>query len=229
MKKNGFTLAEVLITLAIIGVVASLTLPSLLVNTGEQQYITAYKKAINTLSEAGQLNMSLSGFDYSSLTQSTTNVETDANGNVDQSLWALLKARTNVVRTDTALQRLEGNTTIYFKDGTAISYVPANTVNAGGSTVNGFTVVLDVNGNKGPNLFSNCTGQGAQQTAIETGTVADPGQTAEAVSNTLPTDALIDGCNVKATRMIKDRFTILLRGGHAEAFDAAGLWITQKS
>ena len=29
MKKNGFTLAEVLITLAIIGVVATLTLPAL--------------------------------------------------------------------------------------------------------------------------------------------------------------------------------------------------------
>ena len=33
MKKNGFTLAEVLITLAIIGVVATMTLPALMTNT----------------------------------------------------------------------------------------------------------------------------------------------------------------------------------------------------
>ena len=39
MKKNGFTLAEVLITLAIIGVVATLTLPALMTNTQEQQWI----------------------------------------------------------------------------------------------------------------------------------------------------------------------------------------------
>ena len=41
MKKNGFTLAEVLITLAIIGVVATLTLPALMTNTQEQQSRTA--------------------------------------------------------------------------------------------------------------------------------------------------------------------------------------------
>ena len=44
MKKNGFTLAEVLITLAIIGVVATLTLPALMTNTAEQQAKTALKK-----------------------------------------------------------------------------------------------------------------------------------------------------------------------------------------
>lgn len=46
MKKNGFTLAEVLITLAIIGVVATLTLPALMTNTQEQQARTALKKVL---------------------------------------------------------------------------------------------------------------------------------------------------------------------------------------
>ena len=44
MKKNGFTLAEVLITLAIIGVVATMTLPALMTNTQEQQAKTGLKK-----------------------------------------------------------------------------------------------------------------------------------------------------------------------------------------
>jgi prepilin-type N-terminal cleavage/methylation domain-containing protein len=56
MKKNGFTLAEVLITLAIIGVVATMTLPALMTNTGEQQAKTGLKKGINTLTEAAQMN-----------------------------------------------------------------------------------------------------------------------------------------------------------------------------
>ena len=38
MKKSGFTLAEVLITLAIIGVVAALTIPTLLTNVTDRQF-----------------------------------------------------------------------------------------------------------------------------------------------------------------------------------------------
>ena len=51
MKKNGFTLAEVLITLSIIGVIATLTLPTLMTNINESQNKTGFKKVINTLSK----------------------------------------------------------------------------------------------------------------------------------------------------------------------------------
>ena len=44
MKKRGFTLAEVLITLTIIGVVATMTLPALMTNTAETQAKTGLKK-----------------------------------------------------------------------------------------------------------------------------------------------------------------------------------------
>lgn len=37
-NKKGFTLAEVLITLGIIGVVAAITIPTLIANTRSQQY-----------------------------------------------------------------------------------------------------------------------------------------------------------------------------------------------
>lgn len=49
--KKGFTLAEILITLTIIGVVASLTIPSLMNNIGDQANKTAWKQAYADLSQ----------------------------------------------------------------------------------------------------------------------------------------------------------------------------------
>lgn len=43
-KKAGFTLAEILITLGIIGVVAAMTIPTLIANTKSQQYRAQLKK-----------------------------------------------------------------------------------------------------------------------------------------------------------------------------------------
>jgi prepilin-type N-terminal cleavage/methylation domain-containing protein len=48
----GFTLAEVLITLVIIGVIASLTIPAMLQNIQDAQYKTAYKQAIADANQA---------------------------------------------------------------------------------------------------------------------------------------------------------------------------------
>ena len=54
-RKSAFTLAEVLITLGIIGVVASLTLPTLIENYKEKVMITRIKKDYSVIMQAFQL------------------------------------------------------------------------------------------------------------------------------------------------------------------------------
>lgn len=51
-KKFAFTLAEVLITLGIIGVVAAMTMPSLITNYQEKQRVSQLKKVYSALSQA---------------------------------------------------------------------------------------------------------------------------------------------------------------------------------
>ena len=54
-RKAGFTLAEVLITIGIIGTIAAITLPGLTLNITKQQTGPALAKAINTLESANYL------------------------------------------------------------------------------------------------------------------------------------------------------------------------------
>ena len=56
MKKFGFTLAEVLITLGIIGVVAALTMPTLLTKINEKIMVNKLKKFYSTMAQAIKLN-----------------------------------------------------------------------------------------------------------------------------------------------------------------------------
>ena len=48
-NKKGFTLAEVLITLGIIGIVAAMTMPALIANHQKQVAATAVKKMYSQL------------------------------------------------------------------------------------------------------------------------------------------------------------------------------------
>lgn len=63
-KLFGFTLAEVLITLGIIGVVAAMTIPTLIANTRGAQYKAKYKKAISSIDQAVRLNKANYGWDF---------------------------------------------------------------------------------------------------------------------------------------------------------------------
>ncbi len=60
-KIKAFTLAEVLITLAIIGVVAALTIPTVITNYQKKMYVTQLKKTYNNLSNGFRTMMANEG------------------------------------------------------------------------------------------------------------------------------------------------------------------------
>lgn len=66
IHKKAFTLAEVLITLAIIGVVAAITIPTLLKNIQDAQFKNAAKEAFSKASQAIQLMKNDNGGSVSS-------------------------------------------------------------------------------------------------------------------------------------------------------------------
>ena len=92
IRKNAFTLAEVLITLGIIGVVAAMTIPTLISNTNGAQFKTAYKKALSTLNQAVLMNIALEDTDFSTLA-ADTGTDSDTFGTNAGSLGLMLKNR----------------------------------------------------------------------------------------------------------------------------------------
>jgi len=63
---NGFTLAEVLITLLIIGVISSIVIPGLINNTQKAEYQTAWAKAFSDISNAHKMIKIDNSIPYSS-------------------------------------------------------------------------------------------------------------------------------------------------------------------
>ena len=157
--KKAFTLAEVLITLGIIGVVAAMTMPTLMNATQGAQYRTAYKKALSVLSQAVVLNIALDDYDLSQATGS----QTDGTSN---SLYNLFKNRMNVVSTNngqawgTAASGQFGtsasnNFTFYFNDGMAFTF-PKTAGNCADVTATNTGIckgAIDINGAKNPTLL----------------------------------------------------------------------------
>ncbi|MGN0030795.1 MAG: type II secretion system protein [Candidatus Gastranaerophilaceae bacterium] len=79
-KRFGFTLAEVLITLGIIGVVAAMTIPTLIANTNGAKFRSQFKKTISTLNQAGLMAQAQYDFDYAGTTTKCGSGK-DADGN----------------------------------------------------------------------------------------------------------------------------------------------------
>ena len=170
MKKfNAFTLAEVLITLGIIGVVAAMTMPTLMNSTNGAQYKTAYKKALSVLSQAVVLNVALDDYDLSQATSTAT-------GTNDASLYSLFYNRMNVVKTTVgtgwSATGTAGQTTLttfgasnnyilFFNDGITFTF-PKNAGNCTEGNSGGTTTeskchgMIDVNGKKNPNKMVTC-------------------------------------------------------------------------
>ena len=97
-KNRAFTLAEALITLVIIGVIAALTIPAILVNTEQHEYKSALKKALSALNQVIELNIALEG--YGPIEAGY--MDTAANATKEDSLFMMFKNRMNVISTSAA-------------------------------------------------------------------------------------------------------------------------------
>ena len=87
---RGFTLAEALITLVIIGIIAALTIPGILINTEQHEYKSALKKALSSLNQVIELNIALDGYGpIEAVTMTTPDAE--------DSLYELFRNRMNVI------------------------------------------------------------------------------------------------------------------------------------
>lgn len=109
MKKfsNAFTLAEVLITLGIIGVVAAMTMPTLMNQTNGAQYKAAYKKALSALAQAITLNVALDDISFADVDAGTAGLAHEDGKNT---VASILNTRMNVVKTSTAANSGYGTT-----------------------------------------------------------------------------------------------------------------------
>ena len=106
-KFNAFTLAEVLITLGIIGVVAAMTMPTLMNQTNGAQYKAAYKKALSAIAQGVTLNVALDGGSFAD-TIAGVEGSTEAKGVKDDgtvdatktgdTIASILSSRMNIVK-----------------------------------------------------------------------------------------------------------------------------------
>ena len=174
--KNAFTLAEVLITLGIIGVVAAMTMPTLLNSTQGAQYRTAYKKALSVLSQAVVLNVALDDYDLSQASITSGTEQTDG---TSASVFNLFNNRMNVAKVCGANSTCADaekwpannnsekikfgeadNYTFFFNDGITLTF-KANAANCTEGNATDLTVTrclgaIDVNGAKNPNRVVAC-------------------------------------------------------------------------
>ena len=152
-KTSGFTLAEVLITLGIIGVVAAMTIPTLMNQSSQAVFRTGFKKAVSVLNQAITMNVALNDSDFSAL----------SSGDTSGSVFYMLNTRMNVLKTIAGTSDMGAggpfdqgsNYALYLTDGMTLS-INTN-LNACATVTDNCKMVVDVNGIKGPNTLSTAT------------------------------------------------------------------------
>lgn len=152
-KRFGFTLAEVLITLGIIGVVAAMTIPTLMNQSSQAVFRTGFKKMMSVLNQAITMNVALEDSDFSALTS----------GSTAGSVYYMLASRMNTIKTTVgttdmgATGPFTANYVLYLSDGMTIALDTAKNNSCSQFVSGDCSIVVDVNGIKGPNTLSTAT------------------------------------------------------------------------
>lgn len=157
-KKQAFTLAEVLITLAIIGVIAALTIPTVVRNYQKHQTVVRLKKTYSALANTTNLAIAQNG--------PITGWEVENNKSdefADKYLIPYLKVSKRCYSTESGCPsgytRLDGapgtylnsNAKFFLADGAFI--VVAAFVKTQDDYLMGARVIIDTNGDKKPNIM----------------------------------------------------------------------------
>ena len=149
----GFTLAEVLITLGIIGVVAAMTIPTLMNNIQDQQWKTAYKKAYASAYQAlNSANGNEEMLSRPSWTDGATRVQ---NFETFKKYFKVIKDCPDLGDTSACWNRSAEIPS--WPSATAPAFIDTSgmawAVNADSTASSGGELRLDTNGLKGPNKY----------------------------------------------------------------------------
>lgn len=151
--KKGFTLAEVLITLVIIGVIAAMTIPTLMNSTNQQEFRVGLKKAISAVNQAVSLNYALEG-------KSIGDTDLDSSAGVVTNLFQKRMSVISTATSDVAFATSSDVTpstdnVFYTADGMryAVNVTSAAFDNDANEYYYGY-LLIDVNGDKGPNSLT---------------------------------------------------------------------------
>ena len=163
---RGFTLAEVLITLVIIGVIASMTIPTLMNNTQKQEFVSQLTKTYSTLSQGlNQIwnNNDTAPGDYEFFNDHNFLDEFAKVSNIEKKCDTIVACiGENIYDRHRYLNGNNLNSTAFgdgktviTADGQMISFVKT-VISASGLSAEDTAnllgrIIVDVNGNKGPN------------------------------------------------------------------------------
>ncbi len=172
MKKRAFTLAEVLITLGIIGVVAAMSIPSLFLKYRKEQTLNRLKRAISVINQAYKMSYNDLGEPINS------NLKMNAREYI-MTYWAPYIKISNlcVKYSDCGYKSVEphsyangthatwwiagksdsvNGTRVSFKTSDGILYLPMFATpkdDGSGETIEMLSIIVDINGADGPNKY----------------------------------------------------------------------------
>ncbi len=112
--KKGFTLAEILIVLMVIGVIATMTVPSLMKGVNEAQFKTAYKKAFNAVTNIAAVEKIAGQLPTSNSVTSAKNFFASLNANLSvKEFYDDTLASTELLTSDTTITSIKWQNTTY--------------------------------------------------------------------------------------------------------------------
>lgn len=238
--KFAFTLAEVLITLGIIGIVAAMTIPTLIANTRARQYTSKFKKTISTLSNAARMSSELYGFDYSGLSVKCTANSAKDNPENKQSVCALLNGTLSGMTYNYGIDKLNNYSVNFTSDFGKMDSMSANNqkkmpiYTLADGTIIAFS--LDVGQvsctntiGKSPSISSDGNWGTACYGFIDVNGISLPNKEVRCTSGTNKNDAIGPGDCIVSSKDVTDIFPFVIFDGSATPMTSAGWFILNNS